>query len=186
MPRAAGILFALLATAGHGGQLGVSYHHPFHSPLDAAEGSEESLESRGGASAGFYFEPAPFLAIGPEVGWSFWDFDLPLAEDGFLRISKWEFAGSVMPTLRIARHAQLFLKASMGLQYLDYAVKRPSGTEEWARRSKSEWGSGRSVGMGLDLYWIRLSIHHDAVLAESLPEFAGLRGAIGVVFRNRP
>ena len=193
MPRVLLPIIAALAAVAHGRSLDFSYGYPFYSPLGEPQDSTlDWKESRGYASAGLLWEPAPFLATGPRIGWSFWDFRLGKSEDNSLEIRKWEFAWSVMPQKQLSGDARLFLDASIGLEHMKYAaaltVPSPGGgsrREELA--SKTEWGFGRSLGVGLDVHWVRISVHHDAFLAESLlREFSGLRAAIGLVFRKRP
>jgi hypothetical protein len=192
MPRALLLLLAALAAVADGRRLDFSYSYPLYSPLREADPfGPDGDESRGYLSAGLLFEPTPFLAAGPRSGWSFWEYGPPAAEAFRLAIRKWEIGWSVEPHKQVAEHVRLFLEAYMGLQYLTYAIEAPvedDGLPEEMEDalSESEWGYGRSLGMGLEIHWIRMSMHHDAFLAESLRgEFAGLRAAIGIVYRMR-
>jgi hypothetical protein len=185
-------LFLALAAAVHGQRLDLSYGYPFYSPLARSDDpAVEWKESRGSLSAGYRFEPAAILATGPRCGWSFWD-SRPRGTDYDLGVRKWEIGWSVMPQKRLTGNARLFLDASIGFEYLDYTARFPVadslGIPPWEKTlSKSEWGFGRSLGMGLEFGWIQMSVHHDAFLAKSLlREFAGLRASLGLVLRKRP
>jgi hypothetical protein len=193
MPRALLLLLAVLAAVADGRRLDFSYSYPLYSPLREADPSgSDGDESRGYLTAGLLFEPTSFLAAGPRFGWSFWEYSLPFADNYRLGIRKWEIGWSVEPHKQVAEHVRLFLEASMGLQFLTYAVDVPEEGEVFREEMEeavpdSEWGYGRSLGLGLEIHWIRLSMHHDAFLVESLRrEYAGLRAAIGIVYRMRP
>ncbi len=192
MLRAYILLLAALAAPGHGQRLDIAYGFPLYSPLpEPDDPSVKWKKSKVYLSAGCLLEPTAFIATGPRFGWSYWDFRVREI-DADLEIRKWEFGWSVMPQKRLSGNARLFLDASIGFEYLDYSAHYPIANpgdvpSNGLLFSKSEWGFGRSLGMGLEYRWLQLSLHHDAFLAESLPgEFAGLRASIGLVWRKRP
>ena len=178
------ILAAILRPdAGH---LEVSYGYPVYSILPDDTDQDKLKETRGYAVASFYLEPAPFLLMGPRVGWSYWNFSWEYVDVLRLEFHKWEFGWTIKPRKLIARKSWLFLEASGGIQHFNITVAKvdSAGTETlWAEDSKTEWGAGRSIGIGLEFYMVAVSVHHDAFVFESLTqEFSGIRFQVGLLF----
>lgn len=185
------LFLAAFAAFAQGRVLDLSFGYPFYSPRAGSyDPGLQGEESKGYLSAGFAFEPAAFLAVGPRLGWSFWDFRPDAGDDAGIR--KWELGCSVMPQKRLPGNTRLFLEASIGAEHVDSEINSanadPGGQPVRKEGgSRSSWGFGSSFGAGFEFRWLRVSVHRDAFLVKTLfREFSGPRAAIGIVFRSPP